>query len=93
MKVKTLQKIATEGIYQDIVSSLSFATDSYSTKRKLSESKLESEGSTAVVEPSVEHLEKKRKIDPTQIAITKVREKLNQYLVGTYNRIREQLCF
>jgi len=93
MKVKTLQKIATEGIYQDIVSSLSFATDSYSTKRKLSESKLENDGRTAAVDSSVEHKKNKRKIDPTQIAITKVREKLNQYLVGTYNRIREQLCF
>lgn len=92
MKVKTLKEIAIEGIYQDIVSSLSFSPESHSKKRKLNI--FESEGTTAAGEPSAKLLEKKRKINPTQEAVMKVREKLDQYLVGiTYNQIREQLCY
>ena len=91
MKVKTLKKIAIDGIYQDIVSSLSFSPENCSKKRKwenLSEGTIH-----AADEPSAKPPEKKRKINPTEEAVKELREKLDQYLVGTYNHVREQLCY
>ena len=83
MKVEKLKQMAIEAIYKDILYSLS--------PENIKNFQIENSSGIWTVESKSGVARKKRKLSPSQAAVSCVRAKLDEFLVGVYRHVREEL--